>query len=302
MKDKNNVLIIIPTCNSSNTIAYTLKSIALQKISNLRIIVIDCYSKDNTLTIINDISSKYKMDIDIFQSYAKPLIARIYGMLKSYMLDWNIMLFLDSDQLFSNNRVLRYVITLVNKGYSMIVLEEKSLFLKKNLSSYLINRYRFDLHRIDLKKSLSRFVYPRVFTRKIIEPFIKYIISHRQLLRLFYNIYMLDDKIFLHFVYTLNNHQGDTSSNIHIAMVRNAIYHIEPNGISELFKKYLNYGKNVKENLILFYRMNLYKEKIIKDTLNVDTTFLFSKDFAKILINPIFITKALAYNIGSKLG
>jgi len=71
------VSVIIPTYNSESTLAKCLESIRNQTYKNIEVIVIDKFSDDGTIKIIN------KFDVRIFQSEARRSLARNIGYQKS---------------------------------------------------------------------------------------------------------------------------------------------------------------------------------------------------------------------------
>ena len=96
------ISIIIPTYNSGKTINRAIKSVINQKYKNWELVIIDSYSNDNTISIINSYRSK-KIKIYYSKKIKGLAKARYLGIKKS---KGNLIAFLDSDDEWSENKLI----------------------------------------------------------------------------------------------------------------------------------------------------------------------------------------------------
>lgn len=124
----NKISIIIPTLNSSKSIIRCLDSVFKQTYKNWEIIVVDSFSSDNTVNLINGYRSK---KIKIFYISKKMSIskARYKGVCKA---SGNYIAFLDSDDEWYSNKL-----ELQNKGLSKDIFFSCTHFILKNKTSEL---------------------------------------------------------------------------------------------------------------------------------------------------------------------
>lgn len=111
------VSVIVPTKNSERTIEQCLDSIKNQTYKDVEIIVVDTFSKDRT----REIAGKYGAKL-IIGHYNKPE-ARNTGFLNS---TGNIIIFADSDFIFSNN-VIEDTVEQIKNGFDAVIIPEKIL-------------------------------------------------------------------------------------------------------------------------------------------------------------------------------
>ena len=97
------ISVIIPTLNSSKTIKKTLNSLKFQNYKNFEIIILDSFSLDGTINIIN--SYKFK-NIKIFRISKQKTLAQIryFGILKS---TGSYIAFLDCDDIWHKNKLTK---------------------------------------------------------------------------------------------------------------------------------------------------------------------------------------------------
>jgi len=284
---KNKLSIILPTCNSEKTIGYTLKSILIQDFKNVEIVVIDCYSKDQTMSIIDSFSKM--LNIYVLKSKARLLMARLLGVRNS---EGDILLFLDSDQVLSSS-TLRRIVELIERDYNVLILEEKSLSRRINLSSRLIARNRVLVHNL-LRKGVTVSTFPRVYKRELLES-ISNLAMKTHMFKCLYNVNLFDDRITFGLVKMIYKNK------LKLGIVDNAVYHIEPTTLSDLFIKYINYGKNFK-----FYMKYATKEgrlckEMLENLTSVKFSFLSIRGYLNLLRDPILIVKYVAYLLGNLL-
>ncbi len=124
------ISIILPTFNSANTISKTLKSIKNQSFKNFEIIIIDAFSKDNTIKIINSFKFKkikiYRISKEKGLSYA-----RFYGIKKSTS---SLIAFIDSDDIWHKDKLFLQIKSIKNykfcsTGYTLVKKNKKLSFL-----------------------------------------------------------------------------------------------------------------------------------------------------------------------------
>ena len=96
-----NVSIIIPTYNSAYTLRKTLKSIFDQTYQKFEVIIIDSYSTDNTLNIVNEFNSK-KIKVIKISKNKKLSYARYMGIKKSR---GAYIAFCDSDDIWDREKL-----------------------------------------------------------------------------------------------------------------------------------------------------------------------------------------------------
>ena len=109
------ISIIIPTLNSATTIGKTVQSVLKQTFKNFEIIILDSFSKDNTVNIIKKFQSK-KIKIFFISKKKKLSDVRFYGILKS---KGEFICFLDSDDYWHKNKLkLQYSFLKENKLFA----------------------------------------------------------------------------------------------------------------------------------------------------------------------------------------
>ena len=96
------ISIIIPTYNSGKTINRAIKSVINQKYKNWELVIIDSYSNDNTISIVNSYKSK-KIKIYYISKIKGLAKARYLGIKKS---KGNLIAFLDSDDEWNKNKLI----------------------------------------------------------------------------------------------------------------------------------------------------------------------------------------------------
>ena len=114
-KQTSLVSIIIPTYNQAKLLRLALKSIIYQTYNNWEAIVINNFSTDNTLEIVNEFEDKR---IKIFNFKNNGIIAssRNYGILLS---KGDYIAFLDSDDIWFKNKLSK-TLNIIEKGYDLV--------------------------------------------------------------------------------------------------------------------------------------------------------------------------------------
>jgi len=110
--------IVIPTYNEEKYIARTLFAIMSQKgIKNIKIIIADAGSTDNTIKIINNLKEKFNLKLDIILG-GLPAVGRNAG---AKLAETPYILFLDADVTFTKpNAVKKALRALTSYKYDMV--------------------------------------------------------------------------------------------------------------------------------------------------------------------------------------
>ncbi|MCK5149965.1 glycosyltransferase family 2 protein [Candidatus Pacearchaeota archaeon] len=226
------VSITIPTYNSEKTLGKTLESVKNQTYKNREIIIIDSYSKDETLNIAK------KHGCKIIMCKGKLLEARIAGAKAS---KGEYILLLDSDQILEKTAIERAVKKM--KDYDSLWFWERAHNKKKWLPSlYDADRLLVQTYwEPDDDIVLSRFFKKNLLLEAYAKIPSKYI-----------DICAAQDHIITWYEFkNLSKRNG---------MIENAVEHIEPDSLIKLFKKQWRWGKTTKD----FYKTGIYRELITK--------------------------------------
>lgn len=130
------VSIIMPSFNSSLFIEDSIKSVLNQSYKNWELIIVDDFSKDNSVEIINSFVQK---DSRIIAKYLNKnsgaAIARNIGL---NLAKGNYIAFLDSDDLWKPNKLETHIKFMVENNYSMTysnyeLINEKGIKLNKEI-------------------------------------------------------------------------------------------------------------------------------------------------------------------------
>lgn len=266
MKEKHLVSIVIPTKNSERTLARCLESIKNQTYKNVDVIVVDSYSTDKT----KDIAEKY--GAKFFSTKWKLLGARWVGFEKS---KGDYILLLDSDQILENTALER-AIKMVHERYGMLCLEEHT-YEPKTWIQKLFDADRRSTAKLGIHldpndgTALARF-YERSLLIKAFEVIPK---------DLFPTVVIQDHTIIYYEAYKINPK---------VAVLPNAIWHIEPSSLIELWRKYHRYGKSTRQ----LFNSGFYQNLALKENKFRKKTFWRSKSKTHLLL----MLKTLAYQIG----
>jgi len=269
MESRPLVSVTIPTKNSEKTLSRCLKSIENQSYENLEVILVDSYSTDETKDIARKFGAK------IFFTSWKLLGARYIGFQKSR---GDYILLLDSDQILERTAVERAV-RMVNEGCDMLCLEEHT-YEPQTWVQRLFDADKKRIRRLasirtkPLEGPLIARFYKKAILKKAFEDIPKELIP---------NVVLYDHMIVYYEAFKV-------SQNVRI--LPNAIWHIEPSSLIELWRKYYRYGKSERQLVNSgFYRMlhrmniKLRKEEFYEQKFQVQTYLLM-------------MLKAIAHQIG----
>jgi len=275
MKNKNPIFsITIPTLDSEKTLKITLESIKNQTFQDYEIIIIDSGSKDKTLEIAKQYTSK------IYHDPRKLLGARQTGLLKS---SGEFIILLDSDQILHKTTLERAINILRNKGYDMLFLEEDS-YKPRNIIEKLSSIDRKSTHKQKIIDPSLSVLLPRVFKREL-------------LLKVFKKIESVDSTLFDYV--TLHDHAITYYESYKISKkvgyLPKAVFHREPSSISELFNHYYKWGTRSSKKAYTLPREYkvMFEKKLNHRYMSVD---LASINF--FLNMPIIAIKGLGYYSG----
>ena len=267
---KTLVSIIIPTKDSEETIRTCLKSVGEQTYPNIEVIVVDSYSSDGTKEIAE------KFDARIISTTDKLLGARYRGLKES---SGEYILLLDSDQVLNNTTITR-ALNMIEE-YDMLCLEEHS-YKPESWIQYLFaadRRLIHNLAKVHLDP-LEGVLLARFYKRGVLEKAFEAI--PRELIPI---VVAHDHAIIYYEAYRVTQNVG---------VLPNAVWHIEPASLVELWKKNYRYGKTTKELINMGFYQNLLEKKVRfrKGTLNQGNL----KD--GVLSNFLLALKGIAYKMG----
>ena len=108
------ISIIIPTYNSASTLRKVLESIFQQTYQNFEVIILDSYSKDNTMNIVKEFKSK-KIKVIKISKNKKLSYVRFVGIKKA---NGQYIAFLDSDDVWNRNKLKTQLTLMGNQKFS----------------------------------------------------------------------------------------------------------------------------------------------------------------------------------------
>jgi len=265
------VSVIIPTKNSSKTIALCLESINSQTYPHIEIIVVDSNSRDGTAQFLEG------KKVKLFEGDWNILGARYVGLLKS---SGEYILTLDSDQ-FLERTCIEGCISLM-RDYDMICLEEKTYNPKTIIEKMFEADRRLIHEQADLQLDPLRGVLaPRFYRRTILEKVFAAI--PEEILSF---AAAGEDAIVYYEASKLSNK---------VAVLPNAIWHKEPESLAQLWSKNHRYGRSARQLVRSGHYSSLLSKK-----LTLRKSRGLSKN--KILSSILLLLKAPAYAIGFCFG
>jgi glycosyltransferase involved in cell wall biosynthesis len=232
------VSIVIPTKDSANTIRECIRSAKCQSFSNIEIVVVDSFSQDGTVKICNELGCK------VLSTDWKLLGARYLGV---YASDGEYILMLDSDQILDRETVQKCLDKV--DQYDMLCLEERtyapSTFIELLFEAdrKLVHR-EFELQLDPLCGTLLARFYRRDLLKHALESIPKCllptVVSHDHAI-IYYEAYRRSKKV---------------------GLVHDAVSHIEPAHMIQLWKKNFRYGRSTKILLRKGYYKILLQRKV----------------------------------------
>ncbi len=232
------VSVNIPTYNSEKTLEKTLKSISDQNYPDIELIIIDSNSKDNTIHIAEKYNTK------ILKYDGKLLGARFVGLKES---KGDYVLLLDSDQILERTAIKRSVDLIQN--YDMLILEEFT-YNPTNWLQRLFDADRRFIHRLYKihLDSLDGVLLARFYRKKILES------AFESIPKELMPIVVAHDHAFIYYeAYKVSQKVG---------MLPDALWHIEPTTLMELWKKNYRYGQTTNDLVKKGYYQELLNKKV----------------------------------------
>lgn len=265
------ISINIPTFNSEKTLKKTLDSIKEQTYKNYEIIIADHYSKDKTLEIARQYTKK------IINDPKKLLHSRYLAFKQS---KGQIIIFIDSDQILEKT-LLERIVTAFNEGeYDMWALEERS-YNPKNWVEKLTDIDRENVHRFLEFNPSKSVMLARVFKRKILNEAFKKIAPP-----LFDYVSVQDHAIIYYEAWKISKR---------MSLIKNAVFHIEPSSIRDIYRHYFRWGVTAQESLkVLPKEYNDMFSGKLQNRIKLKNFF----DAHYLISFPITFTKGLGYTLG----
>jgi len=220
--DKPLVSIVIPTYNSEKTLPLCLESIKRQRYRNIEVIVVDSFSKDRTVEIAR------KWDARVVLTHGGLLWARYIG---HRYAKGAIELLLDSDQILQPTTIERGV-RMIRRGCDMAILEESS-YKPSTLTQRLFYIDRRYIHKIRDYNPLHGVLLARMYRREILDKAFE-LITHKLPAKLMYRLVSQDHALIYYEAWIRSKK---------LCIIDDAVYHVEPESLSSLVRKFYRYGK-----------------------------------------------------------
>jgi glycosyltransferase involved in cell wall biosynthesis len=271
MTDKPLVSVIIPTKNSERTLKLCLQSIRQQTYHNIEVIVVDCYSNDSTVEIT--IRSGGSV---IYYGYGL-LGARHIGFIRS---KGQFALLLDSDQILERTAIERAV-KMASEGYDALCFEERS-YLPKTFVQRLFESDRIAIHRLPAihLDSMEGVLLARFYKRKTLE------ITFKAIPSIIFPIVVARDHDIIYF--------EACKISKRIGILTNAVWHVEPAGLVDLWNTNYRYGRSSKA----LDRTGFYRE-LLKGKLRFRRGVLNQRDWKLGIQSYLLLAlKGIAFEFG----
>lgn len=238
VSDRPLVSAIIPTFNSEKTIGICLRSVSRQTYPNIEVIVVDSLSNDATRKIAE------KFGAEIVTTNDKLLGARYRGLEES---KGEHVLLLDSDQILEKTTIARAVKML--KEHDALCLEEHS-YEPKTWIQKLFEADRRLIHSLPViyLDPLEGVLMARFYRREVLQRAFEAIPKE-----LMATVVAHDHAIIYYEAHRFSKKVG---------ILPNAIRHIEPASLIELWRKNYRYGKTAKDLVKKDSYRNLLRKKV----------------------------------------
>ena len=268
------VSINIPTYNSEKTIEKCIRCALNQSYKDIEIIVMDNYSTDKTLRIVESFIDK---GVKLIKCEGRLLRARMEGVYES---KGEYIVFLDSDQFLERTAVKRAVNEIeiggTGSGYDYLWLYERA-YNKGFLPSL------HDADRVLTQKYLKEgTVSPRFFKRSILLKAFKTIPKEH------INIIVAQEQV------VIMQEVEKVSRNI--GMIPNAVFHVENKDIIKFFKKQYRWGITTRD----FYDRDIFRNLITEK--NKFRGFYFGNPILSIKVFILRVMRGVPYALGFYIG
>lgn len=237
-ENKPLVSVNIPTYNSAKTLPLTLESVAKQTSKDFETIIIDSNSADNSREVAQDFGAR------VVLYDGKLLGARYIGVKKS---QGEYILLLDSDQILEETAIERACEMMGGNDYGMLVFEEHS-YEPKSWVQRKLQAQRKASHASAQGERVG--LLARFYRKELLEKAFEHI--PKDLLPI---VAAHDHAIIYLEAYALSSR---------VAILTNAVWHIEPASLFGLAKKSYKWGKTTKP----LAKTGYYKEILRRASLN----------------------------------
>ena len=247
------ISIIIPTFNSDLTIRKTLNSVFSQNYKKWEILIIDSYSSDKTIEIINSFSSK-KIKVYKYPKSKGLAAARSFGISKS---SGNYISFLDSDDIWKKNKLILQLNFMKEKNYNFCCTEysliknnkKKFFFIKKNYIDYnfLLSNRPIALSTVMITKRLIQSVSNKYTQNDFAEDYLWWI----QILKNNNKCYILKKN--LTNIYITSNSRSENIIKNFISLFKIYRYNLKLNLFELLYIFFLLFINNFSKLIFKFY-------------------------------------------------
>jgi len=275
------VSINIPTYNSEKTIEQCINCVLDQSYKNIEIIVMDNYSTDRTLEIVESFRQK---GVKLIKCEGRLLRARIEGVYES---KGKYIVFLDSDQFLERTAVERAINEIENgdtsRGTSGGTLGYDYLWLYERAYNKGFLPSLHDADRVLTQKYLKEgTVSPRFFKRNILLKAFKTIPKEH------INIIVAQEQV------VIMQEVEKVSKNM--GMIPNAVFHVENKDIIKFFKKQYRWGITTRD----FYDRDIFRNLITEK--NKFRGFYFGNPILSIEVFILRVMRGIPYALGFYIG
>ncbi|MBS3098894.1 glycosyltransferase family 2 protein [Candidatus Pacearchaeota archaeon] len=274
--EKNPIVSVnLPTYNGEKTIDRALKSVLEQTYKNYEIIVVDHYSKDNTIKIARKYTDK------IFFDKKRILNSRKIGLEKS---SGEIILFLSCDQVLSKDLLERTVKLFRNSHVDMVINEERA-FEPRTIVEKMTDLDRKIVHQLRETNPSKSVLLPSTYKKEILKEVLEKIND-----KILSEVTIHEHAIIYYEAYKISKRVG---------YLDNAVFHEEPKTIWELFHHYFMWGRRARRSkkIISSEYHNMFESKLANRLRSIN---LFNLEVIPTL--PITFLKGSGYKLGYYFG
>ncbi len=264
----------LPTYNGAETIKDALESVKAQTYKNYEIVIVDHYSKDETIEIAKKYTKK------IYFDKRRLLSSREIGLRES---KGEVILFLSCDQVLEPTALERIAKIFAEQDVDMVITEERS---------YKPNTFIAKMTDIDRKliqqdyelNPMKSVLLPSAFRKSLLVQVFKEFND-----KYYETVTIHDHAIIYYESYKLSKKIG---------LINNFYFHQEPKSTKELFSHYVSWGRRGREveGVLSQEHKDMFASKMKYRLKKIE---IFNKDSLKRL--PIIFIKGLGYNIGQRL-
>jgi len=268
------VTISIPTFNSAQFLESCLKAIKNQTYPNIEVNIVDGGSSDETLSIAKSFGFE-----QVIRCSDALLEARYQGIVKA---KGDYILLLDSDQILAKDAIENAVELSQKEKKDAIILEE-GVYRPSSFIEKLFVEDRKLIHKVKDYSPFTGVLLPRFYTSTIlkkavnsIKPSIRKAVGGQDHAIIYYEVWQLTQQV---------------------GLVAHAVYHIEPNSIMKIWKKFYRWGITSVDARFGMYDELLQKKERFR-------TGLFQSGMVKSSIASIvlLLLKGVPYKTGYLVG